>query len=207
MTDFYDILGVDRDATTEQITTAYRLKAKTAHPDKGGSAEAFSALNDAHSTLSDPDLRAHYDATGKVKERDDITGKALQIIGTALANVIEDMFKRHITPNQGSDFIAVVRTELQVQLDQCIFSSAQLERRLSYLAKVRDGLVAVPGKENRIAPLLSNMERHMAGLIANLKSETLVLTEAISILSDHAWQSGRAPQYTPFRIPTWQRNQ
>lgn len=42
--DCWETLGVARDATEEQILTAYRAKAMDAHPDRGGSHEAFTAL-------------------------------------------------------------------------------------------------------------------------------------------------------------------
>ena len=44
MTDLYKILGVKRTAARKDIHKAYRKKAKTAHPDSGGSEEAFNEL-------------------------------------------------------------------------------------------------------------------------------------------------------------------
>ena len=42
---YYDILGVEKDATTDQIKKAFRRKALKAHPDKGGDIETVSALS------------------------------------------------------------------------------------------------------------------------------------------------------------------
>ena len=53
MIDLYRLLGIKRGATKEEVRKAYRRKAKVSHPDKGGSAEAFSALTVAHEVLSD----------------------------------------------------------------------------------------------------------------------------------------------------------
>lgn len=47
----YDILGVPKTASQEQIDTAYKQKAKLSHPDMGGSAEAMQKLNDARNRL------------------------------------------------------------------------------------------------------------------------------------------------------------
>jgi hypothetical protein len=44
---WYEILGVSRDATKEEIEAAFRERAKTAHPDTGGSHEAMAALTGA----------------------------------------------------------------------------------------------------------------------------------------------------------------
>lgn len=52
--DPYEILGIDRDATPEDIKTAYRKKALIHHPDKGGDEEQFKKLHLAYKALSEP---------------------------------------------------------------------------------------------------------------------------------------------------------
>lgn len=50
----YDVLGLDRSATDEEVREAYREQAKTLHPDTdGGSTEEFQELNDAYERLVD----------------------------------------------------------------------------------------------------------------------------------------------------------
>lgn len=59
--DYYAVLGVAPDAELDVIRTAYRRQARTAHPDRGGSAEDFSRIQQAWEVLGDLDKRAEYD--------------------------------------------------------------------------------------------------------------------------------------------------
>jgi hypothetical protein len=57
----YDLLGVSRNADTEEIRTAYRRLCKIYHPDLGGTPAFFRLLQDAHEILTDPFQRSLYD--------------------------------------------------------------------------------------------------------------------------------------------------
>ncbi len=65
--DYYEVLGIPRDASEDDIKKAYRKLAKKYHPDINKSpdaAEKFKEINEAHEVLSDPEKRAAYDRFG-----------------------------------------------------------------------------------------------------------------------------------------------
>ncbi|MDH7499901.1 MAG: DnaJ domain-containing protein, partial [candidate division NC10 bacterium] len=66
--DYYEVLGIGREATQDQIKRAYRRLAQKYHPDKNPgdaeSGERFKEINEAYSVLSDPEKRSTYDRYG-----------------------------------------------------------------------------------------------------------------------------------------------
>src|SRR5438067_13436869 len=68
MAAFYELLGVSRRATAEEIKRAYRRRARELHPDANPDPQAeeqFKELARAYEVLSNPDLRARYDQFGE----------------------------------------------------------------------------------------------------------------------------------------------
>jgi molecular chaperone DnaJ len=66
--DFYDVLGVQKDASKDDIKAAYRRMALQFHPDRNKSPEAeekFKEISEAYAVLSDDDKRKQYDTYGK----------------------------------------------------------------------------------------------------------------------------------------------
>lgn len=61
MADYYNILGVDRSASQDDIKKAYRKLAAKHHPDRGGDTAKFQEISAAYDTLSDPNKRSQYD--------------------------------------------------------------------------------------------------------------------------------------------------
>jgi molecular chaperone DnaJ len=63
--DYYNVLGVDKKASEDDIKKAFRKLAHKHHPDKGGSDDTFKEITEAYSVLSDPKKRREYDAYGQ----------------------------------------------------------------------------------------------------------------------------------------------
>src|SRR5258708_4206106 len=80
--DYYKILGVNKDATQDQIKAAYRKLARKHHPDLNPSDKEankkFQQVNEANEVLSDPDKRKKYDQYGKDWQHAEAFEKAQQ---------------------------------------------------------------------------------------------------------------------------------
>lgn len=85
----YEILGVDRDASQDDIKRAYRRKAQDAHPDRGGDAAMMRALALAHEILGDSDKRAEYDSMGQEGSANSLDHDAWSLVATHINQAFE----------------------------------------------------------------------------------------------------------------------
>lgn len=111
--ELYTRLGLQPDATPQQIRRAYRKAAKTAHPDAGGSPERWAAILEAYETLMDERRRRIYDDTGEVEPgaadnhyaarlmriaaaMDEIAAGSAQLTGIDWPNRLSMLFRQRI---------------------------------------------------------------------------------------------------------------
>jgi len=112
--DFYDVLGVARDADESEIKRAYRDLARRYHPDLNpGGAERFKEINEAYAVLSDPQTRARYDRWG----HDGEGAGGLGSVVDAVEEVLGDVLRRRKKKQRGRD----LRYTLEVSFEEAAF--------------------------------------------------------------------------------------
>jgi molecular chaperone DnaJ len=129
--DYYEVLGVDRSATRDDIKHAYRQKALLYHPDKNkdpGAAAQFRELAEAYAVLSDEAKRKEYDTTGHagVSERwsqDDLMrdfqfGDFFGGRFGDLSGIFSEFFGRRMRPEAGATKGVDLRYDLDLTLEE-----------------------------------------------------------------------------------------
>lgn len=109
-TKFYQVLGIDKNASENDIKKAYRKLAIKHHPDKGGDQEVFKELCRAYEVLSDPEKRRTYDQFGE---------EGLDNAGASDPSDIFDLFfrggrpKRSNGKRKGEDIDSPIKVTLE----------------------------------------------------------------------------------------------
>jgi molecular chaperone DnaJ len=156
MLDFYELLRVPRQATTEEIKSAYRQLALKYHPDRNpGSSEAeehFKQVSEAYQVLADPEKRQLYDLYGKEGLVDvDLGGfGGFEDIFRSFGDIFEDFFgfghrtSRARQPQPGADLKHRVTLTLE-DLVQGVDTHLELTRRA--ICRECSGQGLAPGAE------------------------------------------------------------
>ena len=152
MKDYYEILGVPRNATEAELKKAFRTLALKYHPDRNTgskeSEEKFKEINEAYSVLSDSEKRAHYDRFGSAEGAGAGFGA---FTGAGFGDIFEDIFgdffgfsgQRRTRPARGND----LRYDLDITLEESAFGAEkQIEAPRWETCSTCKGSGSKPGK-------------------------------------------------------------
>jgi molecular chaperone DnaJ len=153
--DYYEVLGVSRDADAKAIKDAFRALALKYHPDRNkepGAEERFKEIAEAYAVLSDPKKRAEYDARGFAgvagfSPEDLFGGVDFDDVFSGLGfsfggGLFDRFFRRHAGPEPGAN----IETELVVPIERVATGGEEAVRvrRFASCATCR-GTGAAPG--------------------------------------------------------------
>ncbi len=156
MKDYYEILGVRRDASDEEIKKAYRRLALKYHPDRNPdnpeAEEMFKEIAEAYAVLSDPKKRAEYDMYGKVGGMEDLN------FHSPFEDLFDDIFSAFFGRDRrgkrkgrrGAD----LRYDITLTFEEAIFGTRkELRFKRKTICSACNGSGVEPGYSKETCPL------------------------------------------------------
>ncbi|MFN8559602.1 MAG: molecular chaperone DnaJ [Dehalococcoidia bacterium] len=156
--DFYEVLGIDRSATAEDIKRAFRRLAMQYHPDRNkepGAEERFKEVSQAYEVLSDPEKRAAYDRFGHAGVNGGAAGAGFEGFNFGGFGDIFDAFfggtatRARRGPARGAD----LRVNLTLTFEEAVFGAEkEIEITRNDTCAICGGLGAEPGSRPERCP-------------------------------------------------------
>ncbi|MCC6095449.1 MAG: molecular chaperone DnaJ [Eubacterium sp.] len=190
--DYYEVLGVDRNADDETIKRAYRKLAKKYHPDMNpgdkDAADKFAEASEAYSVLSDPDKRRQYDQFGHAAFENGGAGGAggfgsfdfNDIFGSGgFGDIFGDLFGGggRTNANNGPRRGASLRAVVHISFEEAVFGcKKEIELTLKDTCKTCGGSGARPGTSPETCPRchgsgqIRQTQQSMFGMIQNIQT-------------------------------------
>jgi len=180
--DYYEILGVPRNATADELKRAYRHLARKYHPDVNKEHEAeeqFKEINEAYEVLSDQEKRTRYDRFGRAGVQGGGVGSAgFEGFGFGINDIFESFFggtragsAARRRPQRGQD----LRYDLIISFTEAVFGcEKEIEVSRHEACPVCNGTGAKPGtmpvrcRECRGTGQVRHMQRSIFGSFVNV---------------------------------------
>lgn len=188
--DPYQILDVPRDAPSAAIKRAYRKKAKTLHPDAGGTAEEFSRLAKANLILADPARRARFDRDGSFDESPDNSfAKAISICVGFFASAVEQHVRSGAPDPLTLPLIQFARKAFRDEIVKYKTQKVPIEAAREKLQAVEARLHAKAGANSLLSCALKMQAESTVEPLAAIDRQIAAYRDALAILDGY--------EYTP----------
>lgn len=186
----YETLGIPKDATAADVKAAYRARSKSAHPDAGGTEEAFAALKLAYDILSDPIRRRRYDETGVVVETgaDNQRAEILNYIGQKLVGILTSADDPTTV-----DVVARIKEIIAAEREAIKKDRGLAEARKKKFEQARARMSAKKGKRDVMGPMIDGQVQAMADHMAKADGALLALDEAERVVGEHKYKADQKP--------------
>jgi curved DNA-binding protein CbpA len=181
----YQILGVRRAASQGEIQRAYRRKAKTSHPDGGGSVEAFSEISTAYTVLADPNRRKRYDGSGEIElaRPNNLDVSAIEVIAQKLGLIIHA--EHDVT---SVDLAALIEQAIREDIAERNAGISSLRRAIERARRIRDRVKRkANGEDNMLARVLDWHETTTRSHIKKNEEAVSSMERALDILKDYSF--------------------
>lgn len=164
----YDTLGVGRDASADDIKTAFRRKARDCHPDRnpGIDPQIMAAVNAAYEILGDAVRRARYDEHGDDDRHASREQEAEQLVVM--------LFSQHLQ-ERSSDPLRASQSQLSQSMEQLRSKLHSVPKRRTYLQRQRKRSTVRKGAKNMLVLLIDKQ-------LADLDTEEKFMSDSLEVM-------------------------
>jgi len=187
----YNVLGVETDASQEDIKRAYRRASMQHHPDKGGDEREFAKIALAYNILSDPGSRERYDFNGLFKgqeEQDMVKHMAINRMMHLMNNVVESNRKT------GADLLTLNIIEMVIDVAKNVYTECQ-----NQIAEIQNAIenIKMMGKkcvfkgegENIFELVIEEQLKGMERQIEQQRVELDIARQIVDFLKDYDYEA------------------
>lgn len=193
MRNLYNILGVKKDSTTQEIKDAWRELSKINHPDKGGDANIMAEINLAYEILSSPTKRERYDKTGNTK----ITSFDHQF--QDLMNALLDQLLDKLDPTS-MNIVEEFIEHIHLLMEDARKTKGQYTKKLTKVESILKRLTKNPDAKENLEFVLKAQVFNCQTVIGNLDENIEFFEKAIEVLSKYGYNFDKAEVSQSFWI-------
>lgn len=187
----YEILGIEANATPEEIKKAFRKRARSTHPDVAGenSKPAFQEANRAYHLLMDTGRRADFDATGNQDEPKQLP-PAVGILLVEFRGALSAFMQGSLV-----DIGAAIRASIENKISVMASQSAQNSARLEKARKLRPGIKHKAEGANVLGDEIDSGIKELEKAIAEAGRQSQVLKDALEMLDEYEFPMAPPPDF------------
>ena len=197
MTDLYAALGVPRNADRATIRRAYWKQARRAHPDGGGSPEAFALIKTAHDVLTDDTRRRRYDETGELGELTVDTRRAqlMEILSVGLDLAMLKLSQQSRTP-KCLDMVLLTGEALRERRQEWIDQRHEFEKTAERSKDLLGRFKAASG-DNLMETVVERRIAVCQTQIDAFNTRIKLVDDALELLNGMSFRADHEPQPSP----------
>lgn len=198
--DYYSTLGLNKNASKQDIRKAYKKLSMRHHPDRGGDENQFKKINEAYSILSDPQKRAAYDNPQPRFNSSNFGGG--NPFGGNYDNIFHEFFRQAAQPHHYNNRVQRnkdIRLTYEISLEDCYTGKEAILRYKLVNGTSKEVNVNIPpGAKNgdviRFEGLGDNTIKHMpkGNLLLNIK-----------VRNTSGWRVDGLNLHGTIKIPIW----
>ena len=181
-TNLYDILGLSKNASFDEIKAKYKSLAQQHHPDKGGDPDLFKKIKHAYEILSDSISRKKYDTTGQYDHTPSIRSEALDTLCRLFFSIV---------PNINADIddlILIMKNESRRERDVVNNNINICNGYIEKLNKIINKIKKKKGDgENLLKMFAENQLKTHHNELQNFKRQIEILDIVIEMIEDYQY--------------------